>query len=74
MQLLEALIILNRIQTRPNQSKWELIDEIADFFGIELSQNAESNLGKGRKTKLAPKLFDELYKMWIGRHKNLERK
>jgi hypothetical protein len=74
MQLLEALILLERIQPRPNQNKRELIAEIADFFGIELSQNAESNLGKGRKTKLVPKLFDELYKMWIGKHKNLERK
>ena len=74
MQLLEALILLERIQPRPNQSKRELIAEIADFFGIQLSKNAESNLGKGRKTKLAPKIFDELYKMWIGKHKNLERK
>lgn len=74
MQLLEALILLERIQPRPNQSKRDLFIEIADFFGIQLSKNAESNLGKGRKTKLAPKLFDELYKIWIATYRNLERK
>lgn len=74
MQLLEALILLDRIKPRPNQTKRELFVEIADFFGLQLSKNAESNLGKGRKTKLVPKLFDDLYQMWIGRNKNLERK
>lgn len=74
MQLLEALMLLDRIKPRPNQTKIELFVEIADFFGLQLSKNAESNLGKGRKTKLVPKLFDDLYQMWIGKNKNLERK
>jgi hypothetical protein len=74
MQLLEALILLDRIQPRPGQSKRELFIEIANFFGIQLSKNAESNLGKGRKTILKPKLFNDLYKMWMGRNSNLERK
>ncbi len=74
MQLLEGLILLDRIKPRPNQTKRELFVEIADFFGLQLSNNAESNLGKGRKTKLVPKLFDHLYQMWIGKNKNLERK
>jgi hypothetical protein len=74
MQLLEALILLDRIQPRPGQSKRELFIEIANFFGIQLSKNAESNLGKGRKTKLMPMLFNDLYKMWKGRYSNLERK
>jgi hypothetical protein len=73
LQLIEVLIMLDRIKPRPNQEKWELINEIAIFFGVRLSKNAISNLGKGRKSKLAPKLFDQLYKVWVSEHKNLDR-
>jgi hypothetical protein len=73
LQLIEVLIMLERIKPRPNQKKWELINEIATFFGLKLSKHAISNLGKGRKSKLAPKLFDQLYKLWVAENKNLDR-
>jgi hypothetical protein len=65
MQLIEGLIKLKRIAPRPNQTKWELINEIATFLGIELSKNKESNLGKGLKTKQVPKLFHDLHKTFV---------
>ena len=61
MQLIDALITLDRIKPRPNQNKWELLNEIALFFGIPLSKHKESNLSKGNKSKQVPKLFHDLH-------------
>jgi hypothetical protein len=60
LQLLEGLYRLDRIKPRPNQGKWELFREIADYFGVELSRNDISNLGKGNNSKYAPKILHDL--------------
>jgi hypothetical protein len=60
MQLLEGLYRLDRIKPRHNQGKWELFREIADYFGVELSRNDISNLGKGNDSKYAPKILHDL--------------
>lgn len=65
MQLIEGLIKLKRIKPRPNQTKWELMNEVATFFGIQLSKNKESNLGKGLKAKQVPKLFHDLHNTFV---------
>jgi hypothetical protein len=65
MQLIEGLINLERIKPRPNQNKWELINEIALFFGVPLSNNQISNLGKGNKSKQVPKLFHDLHNTFV---------
>jgi hypothetical protein len=60
MQLLEGLYRLDRIKPRHHQGKWELFREIADYFGVELSRNDISNLGKGNDSKYAPKILHDL--------------
>jgi hypothetical protein len=68
MQLIEGLIDLERIKPRPNQNKWDLINEIALFFGVPLSKNQISNLGKGKKSKQVPKLFHDLHNTYVEMH------
>ena len=68
MQLIEGLITLERIKPRPNQNKWDLINEIALFFGVPLSKNQISNLGKGKKSKQVPKLFHDLHNTYVEMH------
>jgi hypothetical protein len=60
MQLFEGLYRLDKIKPRPNQGKWDLIREIADYFGVELSKNDISNLGKGNNSKYVPKILHDL--------------
>ncbi len=68
MQLLEGLYRLDRIKPRPNQGKWELFREIADYFGVELSRNDISNLGKGNDSKYAPKILHDLKTLALDIH------
>lgn len=63
--LIDALITLNRIKPRPQQTKSELIDEIGAFFGLNLSKGKDQNLSKAKITrKKMPKLFDEFYRLY----------
>ena len=67
LQLIEGLIDLKYIATRPNQGKEKLIKECADFFGVELSKNWKSNLSKSkhdRNNDYRPKILVDLYNHW----------
>ena len=75
IQLIHALIDLERIQPKANQGKWELIEEIASFFGISLSALKENNLSKSKNNrKQVPKLFHELHEIYLQNYKLNPRK
>ena len=67
LQLIEGLIQLGYIQPRVNQGKLELIQECAEFFGLELSEHWKSNLSKSkneRNNNYVPEIFKNLIANW----------
>jgi hypothetical protein len=64
VQLIYALIEAGRL---PERGKTKMVKEMANFFGIELSGNWQSNLSSSiheRKNGYAPGIFEELRKGW----------
>jgi len=67
LQLIEGLIDLGYIVPPVNQGKLELINDCAEFFGLELSKHWKSNLSKSkneRNNDYVPEIFKNLMANW----------
>jgi hypothetical protein len=73
VQLIYGLIEAGRLQSK---NKTEMVETIADFLGIELSKEWQSNLSKSvhdRNNDYEPKIFKDILTGWLTYSKSLNK-